>query len=43
MANSAGPALSQGVGYGIVLGVGIVFALFMVWLTVTQPCLFAAL
>jgi hypothetical protein len=28
--NSAGPALSQGVGYGIVLGVGLAFAAAMV-------------
>lgn len=33
MSNSAGPALSQGVGYGVVLGVGIAFALFMIGLT----------
>lgn len=30
MSSSVGPALGQGVGYGIVLGVGIAFALFMV-------------
>jgi Na+/proline symporter len=31
--NSAGPALSQGVGYGVVLGVGTAFAVFMITLT----------
>ncbi|KAI9150101.1 putative urea active transporter 1 [Paramyrothecium foliicola] len=31
--NSAGPALSQGVGYGVVLGVGAAFAVFMITLT----------
>lgn len=30
MAGSGAPALSQGVGYGIVLGVGLAFAVFMV-------------
>lgn len=30
MAGSGSPALSQGVGYGIVLGVGLAFAVFMV-------------
>ncbi|KAH8677037.1 Sodium:solute symporter family-domain-containing protein [Ilyonectria robusta] len=33
MAGSGTPALSQGVGYGIVLGVGIAFAIFMISLT----------
>ena len=27
---STGPALNQGVGYGIVLGLGFAFAIFMV-------------
>ncbi|GAO15447.1 uncharacterized protein UV8b_02223 [Ustilaginoidea virens] len=31
--SSSGPALSQGFGYGIVLGVGFAFALFMIALT----------
>ncbi|KAH7324212.1 urea active transporter [Stachybotrys elegans] len=31
--NSVGPALSQGVGYGVVLGVGAAFAIFMISLT----------
>jgi hypothetical protein len=30
MAGSGTPALSQGAGYGIVLGVGLAFAVFMV-------------
>lgn len=35
--NSAGPALGQGVGYGIVLGVGLAFALFMVrYITINE-------
>ena len=30
MSGTVAPALSQGVGYGIVLGLGLAFALFMV-------------
>lgn len=32
MSTQVSPALSQGVGYGIILGVGIAFAVFMVYL-----------
>lgn len=37
--NSAGPALNQGAGYGVVLGFGFAFAIFMVAIHHAAPTL----